>query len=238
MNIALIGYGKMGKMIEMIAQRRGHRIPAIFDPKKNNILSVEALKGADIAIEFTSPQTAVQNYLMCFEAGIPVVSGTTGWLSEWEHVCQQVGKYNTAFFYASNFSLGVNILFQLNDYLARKMADFPEYEKNIIEIHHNQKIDAPSGTAITLAEKILDYNSELETWVLNTYGKDTDLSIFSIRERNVPGTHSVNYISDIDKISIKHEAFGREGFALGAVRAAEFVRIKKGVYSMEELLAE
>jgi 4-hydroxy-tetrahydrodipicolinate reductase len=118
------------------------------------------------------------------------------------------------------------------------MVDFPEYEKNIIEIHHNQKIDAPSGTAITLAEKILDYNSELENWVLNTYGKSTDLSIFSIREKNVPGTHVVNYISDIDKITIKHEAFGREGFAQGAVRAAEFLRTKKGVYSMEELLAE
>lgn len=238
MNIAIIGYGKMGKMIEQQAIQRGHNIAAIFDPHLDKLLTVDNLKGIDVAIEFSSPETATENYLKCIEAMVPVVSGTTGWLKEWSYIVDETKKHNSAFFYASNFSLGVNLFFQLNESLAKKMADFEEYSPSIQEVHHTQKLDAPSGTAITLAEKILDYHTRLEKWILNTSGSNEDLPIFAIREGAVPGTHIVNYISEIDKITIKHEAFGRQGFVLGAVKAAEFINGKKGVYSMKDLLAE
>jgi len=238
MNIAIIGYGKMGKMIEQQAIQRGHNVAAIFDPRFDKPLTIDSLKDIDVAIEFSSPETATENYLKCIEAKIPVVSGTTGWLKDWQYIVDETKKHNSAFFYASNFSLGVNLFFQLNETLAKKMAEFQEYKPSVQEIHHTQKLDAPSGTAITLAEKILDYNTRLESWILNTVGSNEDLPIFALREGAVPGTHMVNYISEIDKITIKHEAFGRHGFVLGAVRAAEFINGKKGVYSMKDLLAE
>ena len=238
MNIAIIGYGKMGKMIEQLALKRGHKIASIFDPGIYKPLTDDSLAGVDVAIEFTSPETATENYRQCIRANVPVVSGTTGWLKDWDLIVKETAKYNSAFFYASNFSLGVNLFFQMNEKFAKTMAEFQEYTPSIHEIHHTQKLDAPSGTALTLAEKILDYNLTLQHWVLNTVGSKEDLPIFAIREGNVAGTHVVNYVSEIDKISLKHEAFGRHGFALGAVKAAEFINGKKGIFSMNDLLAD
>ena len=228
MKIALIGYGKMGKTIEQIALQRGHQIVSIIDINNTADFDSEAFRSADVAIEFTTPATALGNYMRCFEANVPVVSGTTGWLSHLDEVkakCEQEGK---TFFYASNFSVGVNIFFALNRYLAKIMNGFPAYDVRMTEVHHIHKLDAPSGTAITLAEGILDNVERKERWTLETAEQPTDLPIHAIREGEVPGIHEIIYESEADTISIKHDAKIRAGFALGAVIAAEFTAGKKG----------
>lgn len=235
MKIALIGYGKMGKTIEQIARQRGHQIVSIIDINNTADFDSEAFRSADVAIEFTTPATALGNYMRCFEANVPVVSGTTGWLSHLDEVkakCEQEGK---TFFYASNFSVGVNIFFALNRYLAKIMNGFPTYDVRMTEVHHIHKLDAPSGTAITLAEGILDNVERKERWTLETAEQPTDLPIHAIREGEVPGIHEIIYESDADTISIKHDAKSRAGFALGAVIAAEFTAGKKGFLGMHDL---
>ena len=235
MKIALVGYGKMGKAIEQIARERGHEIVSIIDINNSQDFASEAFRSADVAIEFTSPSTAYGNYLKCFEAGVPVVSGTTGWLDkmpEIKRLCAEEGK---TFFYASNFSIGVNIVFAVNKYLAKIMNHFPSYDVRMTEVHHVHKLDAPSGTAITLAEGILENIDRKERWTLNTAEQPTDLPIQAIREGEVPGIHEIVYESDADKISIKHDAKSRAGFALGAVLAAEFTAGKKGFLGMNDL---
>ena len=235
MKIALIGYGKMGKTIEQIALQRGHQIVSIIDINNTADFDSEAFRSADVAIEFTTPATALGNYMRCFEANVPVVSGTTGWLSHLDEVkakCEQEGK---TFFYASNFSVGVNIFFALNRYLAKIMNGFPAYDVRMTEVHHIHKLDAPSGTAITLAEGILDNVERKERWTLETAEQPTDLPIHAIREGEVPGIHEIIYESEADTISIKHEAKSRAGFALGAVIAAEFTAGKKGFLGMNDL---
>ena len=235
MKIALIGYGKMGKTIEQIALQRGHQIVSIIDINNTVDFDSEAFRSADVAIEFTTPATALGNYMRCFEANVPVVSGTTGWLSHLDEVkakCEQEGK---TFFYASNFSVGVNIFFALNRYLAKIMNGFPAYDVRMIEVHHIHKLDAPSGTAITLAEGILDNVERKERWTLETAEQPTDLPIHAIREGEVPGIHEIIYESEADTISIKHDAKSRAGFALGAVIAAEFTAGKKGFLGMNDL---
>jgi len=237
MNIAIIGYGKMGKMIQDIAINRGHKEVLIFDPSIGKPLKHNDLKNVNVAIEFSTPESAPHNMLTCFKAGVPVVCGTTGWMNSWDETCQSALSNNTGFFYSSNFSLGIHLFFKINAILAKIMAPHQDYVPHIEEIHHTRKTDAPSGTAISLAEDLFRENNELNQWKLNSIGSENDLSIFSIREGNVTGTHTVSYVGDIDKISIKHEAFNRQGFALGAVLAAEFLNGKKGIYSMKDLLA-
>ena len=236
MKIALIGYGKMGKEIERIALDRGHEIVLKIDVTNPEDLTVANLQKADAAIEFTIPASAVANYKLCFAAGIPVVSGTTGWLKQISEVHQLCQTMNGTFFYASNFSLGVNIFFALNKKLAGLMADRPEYRIEMKEIHHTQKLDAPSGTAITLAEGILENIPEKTKWVNQTTSDKTALGIISEREGQVPGTHIVTYDSEVDYIMIEHCAKSRQGFAFGAVLAAEYSFGKKGILSMNDLL--
>lgn len=235
MKIALIGYGKMGKTIEQIARQRGHQIVSIIDINNTADFDSEAFRSADVAIEFTTPATALGNYMRCFAANVPVVSGTTGWLSHLDEVkakCEQEGK---TFFYASNFSVGVNIFFALNRYLAKIMNGFPAYDVRMTEVHHIHKLDAPSGTAITLAEGILENVERKERWTLETAEQPTDLPIHAIREGEVPGIHEIIYESEADTISIKHDAKSRASFALGAVIAAEFTAGKKGFLGMSDL---
>ena len=235
MKIALVGYGKMGKTIEQIALSRGHEIVSIIDINNPDDFESAAFKSADVAIEFTTPATAFDNYMKCFAANVPVVSGTTGWtarMSEIKEMCEKEGK---TFFYASNFSIGVNIFFALNKYLAKVMNNFPSYDVRMTEVHHIHKLDAPSGTAITLAEGILENIDRKDRWTLETAEKATDLPIHAIREGEVPGIHEIIYESDVDTISIKHDAKSRAGFALGAVVAAEFTDGKKGFLGMSYL---
>lgn len=235
MKIALVGYGKMGKAIEQIARNRGHEIVSIIDVNNPEDFESEAFKQADVAIEFTTPATAFDNYMKCFAAGVPVVSGTTGWLNRLDEVKRMCAEEGKTFFYASNFSIGVNIFFALNKYLAKIMNNFPSYDVRMTEVHHIHKLDAPSGTAITLAEGILDNLDRKERWTLETSEKPTDLPIHAIREGEVPGIHEIIYESDADIISIKHDAKSRAGFALGAVLAAEFTAGKKGFLGMNDL---
>ncbi|MDR1555912.1 MAG: 4-hydroxy-tetrahydrodipicolinate reductase [Tannerellaceae bacterium] len=237
MNIALIGYGKMGKAIGRMAVGRGHSIVAVIDVENKDDFASEAFRTAAVAIEFTTPETAVDNYLKCFAAGVPVVSGTTGWLSRFAEVRQRCLEGKHTFFYASNFSIGVNIFFALNQYLAKIMNNFPEYEVSLKEIHHIHKADAPSGTAITLAEDIIGNIDRKKQWQLAKAGNQADdLAIQAIREAEVPGTHEVVYESGIDYIRIEHEARNRDGFALGAVLAAEFTAGKQGFLGMKDML--
>lgn len=236
MNIALIGYGKMGHEIEKIAISRGHKIVSIIDVDNRHDFDSEAFKSADVAIEFSTPHSAIDNYRKCFEAGVPVVAGTTGWLEHMDEVkknCEEGGK---TFFYASNYSLGVNIFFALNNYLAKIMNNYPDYDVRMEEIHHIHKLDAPSGTAITLAEGVIENIDRKEDWILETEEKPTDLAIHCIREGEVPGIHEIIYESEADIISIKHDAKSRKGFALGAVLAAEFTKGKKGFLGMKDML--
>ena len=236
MKIALIGYGKMGKTIEQIALNRGHQIVSIVDINNPEEFQSANFKSADVAIEFTTPATAFDNYMKSFAAGVPVVSGTTGWLDrigEIKEKCEEEGK---TFFYASNFSIGVNIFFALNKYLAKIMNNFPSYNISMTETHHIHKLDAPSGTAITLAEGIIENVDRKDRWTLETAEQPTDLPIHAIREGEVPGIHEVTYESDVDYISIKHDAKSRAGFALGAVVAAEFTAGKKGFLGMDDML--
>ena len=230
MKIALLGYGKMGQVIEKIALQRGHEIVL----RKSIEDSFDRLKNADVAIDFSAPDAAVENISTALKLGIPVISGTTGWLSEYENMVQLCKEKNTAFISSSNFSLGVNIFFELNEYLAKIMSKFDAYKVGIEEIHHTQKLDSPSGTAISLANGIIK-NSNYENWTLEN-PMSNDIVIAAKRIENVPGTHTVSYNSDVDLIEIKHLAHNREGFALGAVIAAEWILGKKGVFTMKDVL--
>jgi 4-hydroxy-tetrahydrodipicolinate reductase len=236
MKIALIGYGKMGKEIEKIALDRGHEIVLKIDITNPEDLNIENLKKADVAIEFTIPASATANYKLCFEAGIPVVSGTTGWLEKQAEVHQLCKDLNGTFFYSSNYSLGVNIFFALNKKLAELMANHTEYSVEMKEIHHTQKLDAPSGTAITLAEGIIENMPSKKSWVNHTTGLVDEIGIISEREGQVPGTHIINYDSEVDYIEITHCAKNRKGLAFGAVLAAEYSFGKKGILTMNDLL--
>ncbi len=235
MKIAIIGYGKMGHEIEKVARERGHEIVATIDMNEEEKFASPEFKGADVAIEFTAPTSAVKNYLLAFKAGVPVVSGTTGWLEQGDRVKEACKQAGLAFFYASNFSLGVNLFFELNKALARIMNRFGEYDVWMEEIHHIHKLDAPSGTAITLAEGILGQLERKQRWSLKGDEPDT-LHVEAFREGEVPGIHSVIYESEIDSIRITHEAKSRKGFALGAVLAAEFTKGKRGFLTMSDLL--
>jgi len=235
MKIALIGYGKMGKEIEQIARNRGHEIGLIIDQENQNDLSPEKLKEIDVAIEFTNPESAFGNYQICFESKVPVVSGTTGWLDKIDLIKRKC-KTGSGFFYASNFSLGVNLFFELNKKLTKLMAPFSQYNADMEEIHHIHKLDSPSGTAITLAEGIIENHPRKEKWIEATSMKAEEISILAKRHGSVPGTHSVTWHSEVDEITIQHLAYSRKGFALGAVLAAEFMPNKKGFYGMKDLL--
>ena len=235
MNIALIGYGRMGKEIERIAKERGHQIGLIIDINNQADLTAENLKAIDVAIEFTIPETAFGNYQKCFVAGVPVVSGTTGWLDKFPLVEAECTK-GKGFFYASNFSLGVNIFFELNKYLAKIMNAYPDYDVAMEEIHHTNKLDAPSGTAITIAEGVVENIDRKDKWVLNDFKSAADFQITAKRLGTVPGTHTVTYDSAVDEVEIMHRAKGRSGFALGAVLAAEYMKGKTGLHGMKDLL--
>jgi 4-hydroxy-tetrahydrodipicolinate reductase len=236
MKIALIGYGKMGKTIEEIAVSGGHTIvlKVSIDNLEDN--TVDRIREADVAIEFTGPESAFNNIIRCLDAGVPVVSGSTGWLSKLEEVRQYCVKKNGTFLYASNFSIGVNIFFELNNRLAALMAPHPEYEPRITEIHHTEKRDSPSGTAITLAEQLLEKIQRKKEWVNHISDNLDELEILSERVDPAPGTHTVEYRSAIDTITITHTAHSRRGFAAGAVLAAEFIATKKGLYRMSDVL--
>lgn len=231
MKIALLGYGKMGKVIEKIAISRGHEVTLKIDKESApcDITSV------DVAINFSTPDSAVENIRLALEKGVPVISGTTGWLSEMESIKTLCNTQNGAFIYASNFSLGVNIFFELNKYLAKMMKNLTDYSVDLEEIHHTQKQDAPSGTAITLAEGILEYSNH-DSWGLTPLKNTDELAITAKRIDAVPGTHTVNYRSEVDTISLTHTAHNREGFGLGAVVAAEWIIGKTGVFSMNDVL--
>jgi 4-hydroxy-tetrahydrodipicolinate reductase len=226
----------MGKEIEKIALDRGHEIVLKIDITNPEDLSAINLQKADVAIEFTTPASAAANYKLCFEAGIPVVSGTTGWLDRKTEVQQLCQKLNGTFFYTSNFSLGVNIFFALNKKLAELMASHGEYTVEMKEIHHTQKLDAPSGTAITLAEGIIENIPAKKSWVNHSTGVSNEIGIISEREGLVPGTHIINYDSEVDYIEITHCAKSRKGLAFGAVLAAEYSFGRKGILTMNDLL--
>ena len=231
MNIALFGYGKMGKTIERIAIGRGHSIVAKIDIDTAGY----DLGEADVAIDFSVPTEAFNNINICFKKGIPIISGTTGWLKNYNKALENCKKYNGAFIYASNYSLGVNLFFELNSQLAKMMRNFNDYDISIEETHHTQKLDAPSGTAITLAEGIIA-NTDKENWSLDVTENQKTIPIVAKRIENVPGTHIVNYSSAVDEIEIKHTAKNRDGFALGAIIAAEWIKDKKGVFTMKDVL--
>ena len=231
MRIALFGYGKMGKVIDKIAKKRGHKIIYRIDENSINY----DLKKVDIAIDFSTPKAAFSNINMALENSIPIISGTTGWLDNYNKAVKLCNEKNGAFLYASNFSLGVNIFFEINRRLAKIMSNHPEYVIKMKEIHHIEKIDAPSGTAITLAESIIK-ETDYQKWSLNKDFKENEISIEAQRLSDKTGTHEVIYKSDIDEIKIKHAAVNREGFGLGAVIAAEWLIGKKGVFSMKDVL--
>lgn len=236
MNIALIGYGKMGKEIEKIAVSRGHTVNLVIDLDNQEDLTTENLKKSDVAIEFTIPESATENYFKCFEAGIPVVSGTTGWLQKKEKVYEKCKETKGTFFYGSNFSVGVNLFFELNRKLAELMATRNEYNVEMSETHHTQKLDAPSGTAITLAEGIVENIPHIKKWVNDKAAAKDEVNIHSIRRGEVPGIHTIRYESDVDSIEITHDAKTRKGFAFGAVLAAEYCKDHKGILTMKDLL--
>ena len=231
MKIALVGYGKMGKIIDEIATKREHEIVA----RLTTTPTKDSLNNADVVIEFSMPEAAFENIKVCLENKIPVVCGTTGWLERKPEIENIAEANDTAFLYGSNFSLGVNLFFALNKKLAELMANFPEYKVQLEEIHHTHKKDAPSGTAITLADGIIDQYPKFQSWKLDETQND-ELGINAIREDEVPGTHSVFYRSDVDEIEIKHTAHSRDGFATGAVMAAEWIVGKKGNFTMKDVL--
>lgn len=226
----------MGKIIEEIAISRGHSITLKIDLYNINDFTVDNLKKADVAIEFTGPHSAYENVMKCLEAGIPVVCGSTGWLDQYDKVTDYCKKKEGSFLYASNFSVGVNLFFELNRILAKMMEKQQTYDVKMTEIHHTQKKDAPSGTAITLAEQILEELGRKSSWVNQTTVSPGELSIESIREDPAPGTHKISYTSAIDDIEIIHTAHNRNGFATGAVMAAEFIHGKQGIFSMKDVL--
>ena len=230
MKIALLGYGKMGKVIEKIALERGHEIVL----KKDHDSTFAGIENADVAIDFSVPDSAVVHISECLNNGIPVISGTTGWLTDYPKMVELCNAKNGSFIYGSNFSLGVNVFFELNEYLAKMMTNLKQYNVSMEEIHHTQKLDAPSGTAITLAEGVIKH-TDYANWTLET-PISNEIHIEAKRIENVPGTHSIFYDSEVDQIEIKHTAHSREGFALGAVIAAEWLVGKKGVFTMKDVL--
>lgn len=230
MNIALFGYGKMGKMIEQLADQRGHTIIAKIDVDTADV----DFSKMDVAIDFSMPNAAFTNISSCFEHNVPIISGTTGWLKDYDKAIDLCEEKKGAFIYASNFSLGVNVFFELNAYLAKMMRNLNQYQVSMEEIHHTQKLDAPSGTAITLAEGIID-NTDYQNWKLGEAAKE-EIPIISKRVGTIPGTHSIAYDSEVDNIEIKHTAHNREGFALGAIIAAEWLHGKTGVFTMKDVL--
>ena len=231
MKIALVGYGKMGHIIDELATKKGHKIVA----RLNETPTAENLNNPDVVIEFSNPEVAFNNIKICLENKIPVICGTTGWLDQKPEIEKIALQNNTAFLYGSNFSLGVNLFFALNEKLADLMKDFSEYSVQLEEIHHTQKKDAPSGTAISIAEGIIKNDPRFDAWKLEET-QNKELGIFAIRENEVPGTHSVYYKSDVDEIEIKHTAFNRNGFAIGAIVAAEWIIGKQGNFTMKDVL--
>jgi 4-hydroxy-tetrahydrodipicolinate reductase len=239
MKIAMIGYGKMGRTIEQLASKQGHEVVLKINVDNLNEFTAKKLQQADVAIEFSQPDVAYDNIMTCLKAGLPVVSGTTAWLDKYEEVKDWCLANDGAFFYASNFSIGVNIFFELNKHLAKIMSNHPSYQVDIEEIHHTQKLDAPSGTAVTLAEGILEKIDTLQGYQLqegNQEIKDNCIPIIAKRIGNTPGTHVIKYHSAIDELEIKHTANGREGFASGAITAAHWLIGKKGIFGMNDLL--
>lgn len=235
MRIALIGYGKMGKAIEKVALSRGHEIICVIDVANQADFDSDAFRGADIAIEFSTPSTAYDNYIKAFAQGVGVVSGSTGWLDKIEDIKLRCDNGAT-FFYASNFSIGANIFFAVNSYLAKIMNGYNQYDVDMTEVHHIHKLDHPSGTAITLAEDIIENINRKNCWTESETPKADEIKITSERLGELPGTHTIRYTSNIDAITIEHEAFSREGLALGAVVAAEWMNGKKGFYTMDRMM--
>ncbi len=236
MNVAIIGYGKMGREIHRILSNRGHDVSLIVDADNAADLCAEKLSGVDVAIEFTTPATAYANIAKCIECGIPVVCGTTAWTERMPQVRELCEKYDGGFFYASNYSIGVNLMFRVNRVLARMMNRFPEYDVTVEETHHTQKKDAPSGTAVTLADDIVASIDRKDRWVCGVTTQPEELEVTAVRRSVVPGIHTVTYESGADVLTIAHTAKNRGGFALGAVLAAEFMCSRKGIYTMDDLL--
>lgn len=236
MRIGLLGYGKMGREIEKIALRHRHEIAWTITSATRERLTPELLKQADVVIEFTTPHSAPDNIRFCLANRVPVVSGSTGWYSRLPELTQVCTQNDGALFYASNFSIGVNLFWAVNRYMAGLMARYPEYRADIEEIHHTQKLDAPSGTAITLAEKTAEVHGSYSGWAHAGEASQTQIPIKAVRQDSVPGTHTLTWQSDVDKLVFTHEAFNRSGFALGAVKAAEWLTGKRGVFTMDDLL--
>ncbi len=237
MNISLIGYGKMGKEIEKLCIAKGHHIYSIADPTLNT--EIEVIQGADLAIEFSQPASAVSNLKYCFDHSIPVVCGTTGWHLKWDDIKDYCAKKNGSLFYSTNFSIGVNIFWKISSVLSKIMNEHTGYSLGLHEIHHDQKKDAPSGTAVTLAEKIIGSSSRFDAWKPSdsfTWSEAKAIPISSERIGTVPGTHTVEFKSNHDRIILTHEAFSRGGFVEGVVKAAEWLQGKKGVFGMEDLM--
>jgi len=235
MKIVLLGYGKMGKEIEKIALERKHEVVLKVDENNAASITKEDLAKGDVAIEFSTPHTVLGNIRKCFDAGLPIVVGTTGWYDQFDSIKKECLEKNQSFFYSSNFSLGVNLFFKVNKYLAELMNNYPGYEVSVEEIHHIHKLDKPSGTAITLATQILEKLKRKKSWSIEKKDADT-LFIKDVREGEVPGTHIIKYTSAIDDIEIMHKAHNRKGFALGSVVAAEFLKGKKGIYTMSDIV--
>jgi len=236
MNIALIGYGRMGHEIEEAVVTRGHIVSVIVDKENNDDICQGKMTGVDVAIEFSTPETAFENISKCLGLNIPVISGTTGWLKDYDKAAELCRLNNTSFIHSANFSIGVNLLFRLNAQLAKQMARYDEYSVAIEEIHHTGKLDAPSGTAISLAEGIQKQHSNYNGWCFEKERSDNLIPITSVREGNIHGTHIVSWDSEIDTITLRHEARNRKGFALGAVHAAEYIQKRKGVFTMDDVL--
>lgn len=236
LNLALIGYGKMGKIIEKLATDHGHTIALKTNTSHPLYDQVSQLSDIDVAVEFTNPDIAYDNLKLLAENGTPTVCGSTGWLEKYDEITELFMSNDTPFLYASNFSVGVNIFFMVNKYLATLMENHPDYNVKIKESHHLTKKDAPSGTAVTLAEQVIERVSRKSKWILDASQLDSDISMEARREGDVKGLHEVSYTSTIDEITIKHDAFNREGFALGAIKAAEYIFDKKGIFNMQDVL--
>ncbi len=236
MNVAIIGYGKMGREIHRILSQRGHDVPLIVDADNAADLCAEKLAGIDVAVEFTTPATACENVAKCIECGVPVVCGTTAWTDKMPLVRELCEKHGGGFFYASNYSIGVNLMFRINRVLAGMMNRFPEYDVTVEETHHTQKKDAPSGTAVALADDIVAGLVRKDKWVCGVTTRPEELEVTAVRRSVVPGIHTVTYESEADVLSVTHTAKNRSGFALGAVLAAEFMRGRSGIYTMDDLL--
>lgn len=236
MNLAIIGYGRMGKEIEQMALDRGHKVILRIDESNVSSVNKDDFKNVDVAIEFTVPESAFKNIDLCFKYDTPVVSGTTGWLNQFDIILEKCKTENQTFFYASNYSIGVNLFFKLNRNLAKMMNNFPDYNVKVEETHHTKKVDAPSGTAITITEALIENIERKNKWEEENENSDDSIAVKSFREGNVPGNHKIIYESEFDNIMIEHDAKSRKGFALGAVLAAEFIADKKGYYTMNDLL--